>query len=363
MALPPLAGHRQTRERLARAIRGQALPQVLVLTGPAGVGKQRLALWLAQLLLCEAGTAEPCGRCRPCRLVEGLGHPDVHWFVPIPRPKAADPGKQVEEAAETIAQVMEERRTKPLYGPVDGMSSHGVATVRLVQQQATLTAVEGRHRIFILGDADRLVAQEGADVAANALLKLLEEPPPASLFVLTSVDVRRLLPTIRSRAVPLRLNRLTDAEVRDFLAAQVQPALGPAELETRVAAAQGSIGAALGADDTAGKAYHAATQLLDAVLAGPGPRLERVIRQTPWAARGEFSAMLDALADTLGEAARETLGHGTHRPVPERLLRHRSPDSLLKAMEHVADAREAAWGNVNPQLLLATLSAELAAVL
>jgi len=283
--------------------------------------------------------------------------------VPIPRPKATEPGKQIEEAAETIAQVMEDRRAKPLYGPVDGMSSHSIAAVRLVQRQAALTAVEGRYRIFILGEADRLVAQEGADVAANALLKLLEEPPPANLFVLTSVDVRRLLPTIRSRAVPLRLNRLTDAEVREFLGAQPQPALTPPELEARVAAAQGSIGAAIGTDDATGKAYHAAIQLLDAVLAGPGPRLERVIRQTPWAARGEFSAMLDALADTLSEATRETLGHAAHRPVPERLLRHRSPDPLLKAMAHVAEAREAAWGNVNPQLLLATLSAELAAVL
>jgi DNA polymerase III subunit delta' len=178
MALPPVTGHRLTRERLARAARSQALPQVLALTGPAGVGKQRIALWLAQLLLCEVGGDEPCGQCRPCRLVEGLGHPDVHWFVPIPRPKATDPGKQVEEAAETIAQVMEDRRAKPLYGPVDGMSSHSIATVRLAQQQAALTAVEARHRIFILGEADRLVAQEGADVAANALLKLLEEPPP-----------------------------------------------------------------------------------------------------------------------------------------------------------------------------------------
>src|SRR5881394_3560813 len=174
MALPPLVGHRPTRARLARAVRSQTLPQVLVLTGPIGVGKQRLALWLAQLLLCEADGAEPCSRCRPCRLVQELGHPDVHWYVPIPRPKATEPGKQIEEAAETIAQVMEDRRAKPLYGPVDGMSSHSIAAVRLVQRQAALTAVEGRYRIFILGEADRLVAQEGADVAANALLKLLE---------------------------------------------------------------------------------------------------------------------------------------------------------------------------------------------
>jgi DNA polymerase-3 subunit delta' len=363
MSLHPVVGHSEVRQRLALALRTGKLPQVLALTGPAGIGKQRLALWLAQLSLCEAPVDEPCGRCRACRLVNELGHPDVHWFVPIPRPKATDSTKQVEEAAEAIAGVIDERRAKPLYGSVDGLSAHSIATVRLVQQRASLTAVEGRCRVFIIGEAERLVAQEGTDVAANALLKLLEEPPAGTLFVLTTTDVRRLLPTIRSRAVPIRLGRLTDADVRSFLATHLRPALPASELESRVMAAQGSIGAAVGVDADAGKAYQAANQLIDAVLAGPGARLERVIRQTPWAARGEFSAMLDALADTLGEAARGTLGQPTRRPVPERLLRHRSPDPLLKAIEHVADAREAAWGNVNPQLLLATLSEELAGVL
>jgi DNA polymerase-3 subunit delta' len=358
-----MVGHPEARQRLAHALRTGKLPQVLALTGPVGIGKQRLALWLAQLSLCEAPADEPCGRCRACRLVTELSHPDVHWFVPIPRPKATDPAKQIEEAAEAIAGVLGERRAKPLYGPVDGLSAHSIATVRLVQQRASLTAVEGRCRVFIIGEAERLVAQEGTDVAANALLKLLEEPPAGTLFVLTTTDVRRLLPTIRSRAVPIRLGRLPDADVRAFLATHVRPALPASELESRVVAAQGSIGAAVGVDEDAGKAYQAASQLIEAVLAGPGTRLERVIRQTPWAARGEFSAMLDALADTLGEAARGTLGQPMRRPVPERLLRHRSPDPLLKAIEHVADAREAAWGNVNPQLLLATLSEELAGVL
>jgi hypothetical protein len=73
--------------------------------------------------------------------------------------------------------------------------------------------------------------------------------------------------------------------------------------------------------------------------------------------------MLDALAEALGEAARGAVGHKPRRQVPKPLLRHRSPEPLLKAMEHVADAREAAWGNVNPQLLLAVLGQELADVL
>ncbi len=363
MALHPLIGHLGARKRLSQAVRRGKLPQVLLLTGPNGVGKQRLALWLAQLVLCEQRGEEPCQACRACRLVGGLSHPDVHWFVPIPRPKASDQDKQVEEAGQSIAQVMEERRAAPLYQATDGMATHSLASVRLLQRQAALTPVEGGARVFILGEADRLIAQESSQEAANALLKLLEEPPGGSLFVLTTVEARRLLSTMQSRAVPVRLGRLSDADVSSFLKAQLRPALSTRELEQLVALAQGSIGLALQAGDAAGKSQQAAQQWLEAVLAGPGPAFERALKQPAWSARGEFTAMLDALAETLGEAARGTLGQPVRRAVPEALLRHRRPDPLLKAMEHVADAREAAWGNVNPQILLAVLGEELAEVL
>jgi len=362
MPLHPLTGHTQARRRLAEAARSDRLPQVMVISGPAGVGKQRLALWLAQLVMCEEKELEPCGRCRACRLVENLAHADLHWLVPIPRPKAADPDKAVDEAAQAVAEIMDERRARPLYGPPDGMASHSMASVRLLQRKAVLTSVEGGRRIFILGDAERLVPQESSQEAANALLKLLEEPPPRSLFLLTTVDARRLLPTIRSRAVPVRLNRLTDDEVRGFLTREPDPPLSGEALSERVALAAGSIGAALAAGDEAAKAYRAAAQVLEAVMAGPAERYERALRQPPFSARGEFTAMLDALAEILGEAARTGMGQPGRRPVPAALKRA-EPGALLQAMERVAVAREAAYGNVNPQVLLAVLGEELAEVL
>lgn len=363
MTLPPLMGHQTMRVRLAQALRAGTLPQVILISGPAGVGKQRFALWLAQLAVCERAGDEPCGTCRQCRLVAGLVHPDVHWLVPIPRPKISDPDKQVEEAAQAIADVLEERRAQPLYRPADGMATHGMASVRLLLRRAALTSVEGGRRVFIVGSADRLIPQESSPDAANALLKLLEEPPAGSLFLLTTVEPRLLLPTTRSRAVPLRLGRLTDAEVSSFLESQLTPTPSASELSQRVRLSDGSIGMALRLGDEAGKAQQAAGQWLEAVLAGSGPSMERALKQPPYGARGEFTAMLDAVAETLGEAARGTLGQPVRRPVPQALLRYRTPDPLLKAMEHVADAREAAWGNVNPQILLAVLGEELAEVL
>ncbi|HEY7479246.1 MAG TPA: hypothetical protein VH680_01915 [Gemmatimonadales bacterium] len=363
MLLPPLTGHLQARRRLASAVRGDTLPQVLLFTGSTGIGKQRLALWLAQLVFCERGGDEPCGSCRACHLVESLSHADLHWFVPIARPKAGDPDRQVDETAEALAAVMEQRRKEPLYAPPDGMAIHSIATVRLLQRRAALTSVEGGRRVFIIGEADRLVPQESSPEAANAMLKLLEEPPAGALFVLTTVDARRILPTIRSRSAPIRLNRLSDDDVREFLRRHTEPRWSEERIDERVALADGSVGLALGQAEETDRAYRSAEQLLAAVVEGRGPALERALGQATFAARGEFAAMLDALAATLGEAARGTMGQPVRRRVPEPLLRHRSPAPLLRAIERVAEAREAAAGNVNPQLLLAVLGEDLAEVL
>lgn len=353
MTLVPFVGHRELRDQLASAITADKLPQVLLLTGVRGGGKQRLALWIAQRVLCLAPVAtEPCGECSSCRKVLGLAHPDLHWFVPVARPKAGEPEKQREEVADALEALMAERRKDGIWGPPDGMASHGIASARLVQQRATMTAAEGGWRVFIVGRAERLVPQESSQEAANALLKLLEEPPPRSLFVLTTAEPGLVLPTIRSRAVPLRLPRLDDEAVRAFLA-EYRPDLAT---DGVVSAARGSIGAALASgDDRSAKARDAAREFLTAVADGPGPlRLSaRALKQGVSQARGEFTELLDAVALRLAALARRELEAGQGGS---------TADARLAGVAKVLLAREQAQGNVNPQLLLATLGADLAAL-
>src|SRR6266566_3910425 len=191
MPIPPLYGHEGTRYRLVGAIASGRLPQALLFEGPEGVGKQRLALWLAQALVCEEGrgTGEACGKCQHCKLVLTLSHPDVHWFVPVePSRKGADADKQVELVAEALGDELAARRDRPLYEPPSGLASHNIASVRLLLRRLALTPALARRKVFILGDAERLVPQTGADAAANALLKALEEPPADTVFVLTATE-------------------------------------------------------------------------------------------------------------------------------------------------------------------------------
>ena len=344
MPLHPLVGHSEARRRVAGALAQGRLPHTILVSGPPGVGKQRFALWVAQLLLCEHPGQEPCGECPPCRRVLGLGHPDLHWFVPIPRPKAGDPDKAVDEADDLLGEVMAGRRENPLWTPPDGMASHGVASARLLLRRASLTAAEGGRKVFVVGDAERLVPQESSPEAANALLKVIEEPPRQTWFFLTAADPARLLPTLRSRAAPTRLKRLADAEVRAFLSGL---GLKGRDLEEKVAQAGGIIGRATGDGGAAAKGRAAARAVLDAIRTGRGDWVEQALRQAPWQARGEFSTMLAALAQELALDARS--GNGGNARL----------EGLVTSLERVREAQEFAQGNVNPQLLLATLAADL----
>jgi DNA polymerase-3 subunit delta' len=344
----PLVGHLEARRRLSQSVRSGRLPQVILVTGPEGVGKQRLGLWLGQLLLCERPGGEPCGDCRPCRKVLGLVHPDLHWFVPIPRPKAGDADRQVEEASELLTEAMEARREQPLAPRADGMASHSIASARLLLRRAALTPVESRRKVFVVGEADRLVPQEGSSDAANALLKFLEEPPADTWIVLTTTEPERVLPTIRSRAVPLRLAGLPDGLVGEF-AERVFGVRGEA-LAAQVRHADGAIGKLVEGAAGAGKAMQDARALLESIKAGGGARFERSLKQPPWSARGAFTDLLDALADELSGRARDTAAHG-------------NPAPYVAALERVQAARAEAQRNVNPQLLLASLAGELAEVL
>lgn len=354
-----LFGHQQVRDDLLTAFRSGRLPQVLLVTGGAGVGKQTLSRWLASVLLCQGGAAAaPCGTCQGCRLTNDLAHPDFHWFVPILRPKAGDPDKQVEEVKEVLGEIMAARRENPVYAPPEGLTMHGVASARLLLKTAALTTVMGGRRVILVGDAERLVPQESSQEAANALLKFLEEPPASTTVILTTTDPGRVLPTIRSRAVPIRLGRLGPDAMEEGLAHYL-PSLSATDRRIRAEAAEGSLGRALDASASAGSLAQA-DQLLAICRQGGPARFERVLKQGSFAARGEFSSLLDSLALTLGAAARASAGGGGSVVEP---LRDVAPDRCLAALGSVETARDSALGNVNPHLILATLTGELAEAL
>jgi DNA polymerase-3 subunit delta' len=325
------------------------------LQGPRGVGKQRLALWLAQVLLCERENT-PCGQCSACRYVRDLTHPDLHWVFPRPRLKDSDP--DLEQVRNDYADAVAERATdQGLYAPPSGSEGIYVATSRSLVQQAAIAPAFAKRKVFIVGDAERMVPQKDTDMAANAFLKLLEEPPADTTLILTSSEPGALLPTIRSRVVSVRVPLVADTAVRAF----VENALVKAVLDKqhkagtneRVRIAAGAPGRLLsGAEDS--RATINARKIIDAAKSPRASlRYSTALSQGAANARGGFADTLEALVDLLGENVRDAL----HRKDD------RTASAASTAVDAVLKAQTYASGNVSPQIITARLISELSAKL
>jgi DNA polymerase-3 subunit delta' len=349
----PLYGHQQLKGRLLAALGGGRLPASLLLHGPAGVGKQRLALWLAGALLCEAGEA-PCGRCQSCRYAAEIAHPDLHWIFPRPRLKDADASH--EDVRQDYAEAIAERvANNGLYPRPSGAEGIFVTAVRAIVHRAGISPALGRRKVFVVGDAERMVPQEGSDMAANAFLKLLEEPPADTTIVVTSSEPGALLPTIRSRVVSLRVGTLPDEDVTAFIA---DPAAAraleaeslPPDTKSRLAIAAGAPGTLLGGTER-NAAATSARKILDAFESGDRPAALRVaFAQGASGARGRFTDTLDALALLLHDRTRARVSRGDER----------AAERSARAIDAVERARELASGNVSPNLVTAALFRALA---
>lgn len=215
MPFRTITGHRKLIGLLSRSVARQSLPPSLIFAGPSGVGKRMAAIATAQALNClhpvtsgtdESSDIDACGTCAACtRIARGV-HPDVLIIEP------------------------------------NDKGNIKIEFVREAIQRAGYKPFEGRRRVTIIESAD------GLDSAAqNSLLKMLEEPPASSVFILVTSLPDTLLPTVRSRCPLLRFRALSTDDVVGVLQAR-----GLDERQARRAAllADGSIGAALAVADT-----------------------------------------------------------------------------------------------------------------
>ncbi len=357
MPLIPLFGHTALRRRFNSAIDRGTLPASLLLHGPAGVGKQRLALWLAQRLLCEGPAPRPCGACQQCRYALAGTHPDLHWIFPRPRLKNGDASAADVEAdyGDAIAERLE---THGLYAPPGGNEGIFVATVRAIVHAAALAPAVAARKVFVVGDAERMVSQEGADQAANAFLKLLEEPPANTNIVLTSSEPGALLPTIRSRVIAVRVPGLSDSDMAAFLddervRAHLETLSLPRDRADLLRLASGAPGALLG-QPAMDDALARARRLLEAAAGSDrAARIQAAFVQGSSGARGEFTDALNALTLLLHERARAAVA----------IADEAAALGASSAAQAVERAKQRAAGNANPQLVTYTLMRELEAAL
>lgn len=195
---------------LAKSLERDMLSHAYLLVGPSRVGKMTVAINLAQAVNCLAPPAQrPCGECRQCvRIAQGI-HPDVQVIDLEPAASGGGLKRDV-----------------------------GIDQVRDVQRSSSLKPYEGASRVYIFREASAL-----SDEAANALLKLLEEPPESVLMLLLTSRVDRLLPTIPSRCQRLDMSHVS----QDLIARELELQHGvPADEAREIARLSGgSVGWAL----------------------------------------------------------------------------------------------------------------------
>lgn len=249
-------------------------------------------------------------------------------------------------------------KSSGLYAGSSGNDGIYVATVRAIVQAASVSPAMGRRKVFIVGDAERMVPQEGAEFAANALLKLLEEPAANTTVILTSSESGALLPTIRSRVVNVRVAPLPARDVELFLSdPNVAEALRRTHPKTSTAEhvriAEGAPGRLFGSTERE-IAIAGARRLLESALTGDRSKTVRAaLAQGSTKARGAFSDTLDELTALLAERARAAVSRGD------------DPTALgaSRAIATVEQAKTLASGNVSPALIAATLLRTLTAEL
>ena len=215
-------GQEEVWQRLTEMVREERLPHAIMLCGPQGCGKMALALAFASYLLCQNrdGHNEACGECKQCKMLEKWGHPDLLFSYPTIKTPAM--GSEHKPVSEDFA---EEWRNMISRSPYFN-----------IEQWMTEIGAENQQAIITAGESDELnrklslkSSQEGYKVSviwqpermniecANKILKLIEEPPSHTVFIMVSENPDNLLETIRSRVQRIDVKKTDNESIQKAL--------------------------------------------------------------------------------------------------------------------------------------------------
>lgn len=202
---------------LQRAIGQGRVAHAYLFHGPHGVGKRAVGLTFAQALQCEQTDDAPCGTCTPCTKVERMVHPDVHVLFPYPKgTEKEEVGERIQLLGENPYAAIDFVRRPSLSDPSATSNKQVMYHIDRIHEDLlrpmSLRPLEGQYKIALVTDAEHMNEE-----AANAFLKLLEEPPAQTVFVLTTSRPDQLLPTILSRCQHLRFDSLSAESIEEAL--------------------------------------------------------------------------------------------------------------------------------------------------
>ncbi|HEX8636399.1 MAG TPA: DNA polymerase III subunit delta' [Pyrinomonadaceae bacterium] len=275
-----LVGNQRAKETLRRMLAARRVPGALLFAGEDAIGKKLFALELAKALNCLAPAGvEACDKCSSCIRIK--------HFADAPDDQADDAKHIVWSEHRDVGLIRTDKRVI------------NVHQIRDVELETNFRPHEGKARVFIIEDADKMNPQ-----ASNALLKTLEEPSPTSYIILVTARPANLLTTIRSRCQTIRFAPLTAEEIEEYLVGHKRRAGEEARLAAHLA--RGRLGLALSLNlDSYREGREAMLSVLDALTAVQTDRV-RLLRAAEDLSdakrKDEFEPRLDTLETLIRDA-------------------------------------------------------------
>lgn len=240
MQFKDVVGQLQIKQQLISEVQHDRISHAQMLLGPEGSGKLPLAIAFSQYMLCDNPTNEDsCGICDHCKKVSSLTHPDVHFSYPVVISKTNGVSSSDDLRAEWIELIKKQPyfNLNSWMNYVDDLGKNPIINVEEsahILRKLSLKSYSDKYKIMIIWLPEKMNTQ-----AANKLLKLLEEPPKQTVFLLVSDSAETILPTILSRTQLIRVPALSPNEVSTYLMEKYSIETGAAQ--TAAGFSQGNI--------------------------------------------------------------------------------------------------------------------------
>ena len=316
MGFETLLGNERLKDNLRRSLKNNHISHFYLISGPVGSGRKTLARLLGAAILC-GGSDRPCGACPVCRKVMEDNHPD---FITID-----DPEKR--------------------YVPVD--------LIREARADIYILPNESEHKIYLFPRA-----QDMRTEAQNALLKVLEEPPEYGVFLLITDNPEKLLPTVRSRCVELKLTGL-DSRTLERALKDAFPQASAEDLQAAAMRSGGFLGQAKAILENGGTADPRTAEFAECFSKKDALGLTHVLVPMEKWKRDELLEMLNRWLSLLTEALSCRAGMPAANPLARKIGTMRSAADIMAGVQKLQTCIEYAQHNVSTAAICGYLSWEL----
>ena len=240
MLFSEVVGQKEVKQGLLKSVQGGRIPHAQLFYGADGAGTLPMALAYAQYINCSARTADDaCGTCPSCRKIQKLSHPDLHFVFPVNTSKKVSKDPVSDDYIAEWREFIQQNayfRSEMWYEFMGLENKQGLISKRdsdAAIRKLNLKSFEAEYKIMIIWLPETMNAP-----SSNVLLKLIEEPPQKTIFLLVSENPEQILLTITSRTQPVKLKPIDAESLSDELTQKYS--LNAEELRFTVRLSQGS---------------------------------------------------------------------------------------------------------------------------